>query len=153
MVIYDPDNYTLPNKKEWVVSEHWNQSFWTLYLVTGILKLCICLQTHQRLWHSLIPVAEPCSGRLFLVSITQALCPQRQALMQPPHWRYPSFPAHHILQQGSTTHPHQTLPSNNPCQEAGAFKRLSNNMGTWWHKVLMSTRRIYCSLSCYPDRV
>lgn len=86
--------------QEWGVSECWNQSFWILYLVTGITKLCSWLRTHQGLRQSQIPVAESCSGRLFVVSVIQALWPEWEASMQPPHHCAPQLPRV-LLHQGS----------------------------------------------------
>lgn len=65
------------------MSECRTQSFWTLYLVTGVPKLYSWLRTHRGLRQSRIPVAESCPGRLFLVSVIGALWPEREAPVQP----------------------------------------------------------------------
>lgn len=127
--------------EEWGVSKCWNQSFWILYLVTGITKLCSWLRTHQGLRQSQIPVAESCSGRLFVVSVIQALWPEWEAPMQPPHHCAPQLPRAGSSASGlctACTAPGQTRHSNYSRQEAGTFERLSNNIEAGWHKVLMS---------------
>lgn len=142
--------------EEWGVSEHWNQTFWMLYLVTGIPKLCSWLQTHHGLQQSQIPAAESCSGRLFLMSVIQALWPIWEAPVQPPHVCISELPR--ALPSVAGLHTVSTdldliLHRNYSCQEAGVFKRVDNNDT----RILMTqdpcacVGRIYCSLSCYPE--
>lgn len=62
---------------------------------------------------------------------------------------YPSFPVHHLLQQGSAQPPLVRIRSFAVITPAERleFSRDCNDIGAWWHKVLMSTLEEYIAPS------